>query len=122
MKFYQGLFIFVIFLFNGCDNIQSPIELSKNEQIDQITLNSYTKTITLQTNEQIVLNDTTTTLNQFNDIKINSENEVEVIANYGDLDVIVSNLSLKGRINWVNIVIINYNPYPVDVNIELYKF
>lgn len=113
----KAILLILTLLIIGCG--ENAIEPAGEPQKDNFTnTGSYTGSIKLGQNDTLELNENNTRLHWFSNIFIQSTGVVEVIGNYGDLDLNLTKLELEG-VQFVKIVVKNFNEDTVTVNINL---
>lgn len=111
----KTLILIVLLMLAGCG--ENTLEPAAQQQ-DNTTNSAYTGSIKLGQNDTLELNENNTRLHWFGGISIKSTGVVEVIGNYGDLDLNLTKLELEG-VQFVKIVVKNFNEDTVTVNINL---
>ena len=78
----------------------------------------YTGAVKLGQNDTLVLDDNNTRLGWFTDVSLSATGTIEVIANFGDVDLNLTKMELEG-VNFANILIKNFNEDSTTVFINL---
>lgn len=114
---YFILLVLVSIFFISCSDNNS---LVNTESINSDTINVYTETFKLNPDSSIVIDGNRTNLFGWDYIEIHSDIEIQVLANFETIDLLILDFKLSG-VRWENMRLINFRPEVATVSIIIKK-